>query len=227
MTYETPKAVTFDCYGTLIRFFEGLETVARAIVDRHGGTLTSEQLIAAYSDAEHRLEQEPPHRPFKEVSPAAMREAFGTLGLTLGPGEEMSLVEAIPTFGPFEEVPAVLERLGRSCRLCIISNTDDDLIAGNVARLGVPIDEVVTAEQAGAYKPSEEIFRYAHRRLGLEVDDIVHVAQGQRLDIAACKALGLRAIWINRYGEPGVPANAPYEELRDLRGVPALLGLEG
>lgn len=226
MAYATPKAVTFDCYGTLIRFFEGLEAVAGAIVARHGGTLAPERLMEAYGDAEHRLEQTPPHRPFREISAAAMREAFDTLGLTLAPGEELSLVEAIPTFGPFEEAPGVLERLRRACRLCIISNTDDDLIAGNVARLGVPVDEVVTAEQAGAYKPSLKIFRYAHARLGLEPSDIVHVAQGQRLDIAACRELGLRAVWINRYGEPGVPANRPYEELRDLTGLPALLGLE-
>ena len=53
---------------------------------------------------------------------------------------------------PFPEVPATLRLLkDAGFRLCIISNTDDAIIAGSVAQLGAGVvDLVVTAEQAGA-----------------------------------------------------------------------------
>jgi 2-haloacid dehalogenase len=99
-------------------------------------------------------------------------------------------------------------------------------MARNVANIGVPIDRVVTAEQAHAYKPSPVIFDYALRTLGCEPDDILHVAQGFEYDIIPAHALGWRRVWINRYGKSGDPAYGPYHELPDLCGLPALLGME-
>ena len=64
------------------------------------------------------------------------------------------------------DVPPALERLRQHCKLAIITNSDDDLMARNVANIGVPIDRVITAEQARAYKPSPVIFDYALRALG-------------------------------------------------------------
>ena len=62
-------------------------------------------------------------------------------------------------------------------RLCIISNTDDAIIAGNVSQMGGHIDRVITAEQAGAYKPSRQIFAHAHASLGVTPDQVAHLRQ--------------------------------------------------
>ena len=98
-------------------------------------------------------------------------------------------------------MPPALERLRQQCKLAIITNSDDDLMARNVANIGVPIDRVITAEQAGAYKPSPVIFDYALRALGCEPEEILHVAQGFEYDIVPAHALGWRRVWINRYGK--------------------------
>ena len=82
-------------------------------------------------------------------------------------------------------------------------------MARNVANIGVPIDRVITAEQAGAYKPSPVIFDYALRALGCEPDEILHVAQGFEYDIVPAHALGWKRVWINRYGKTGDPPTAP------------------
>jgi 2-haloacid dehalogenase len=61
---------------------------------------------------------------------------------------------------PFPEVVGALgapKRMG--FKLCIISNTDDDIIVGNLAQLGGHIDRIITSAQADAYKPSRTIFR--------------------------------------------------------------------
>jgi 2-haloacid dehalogenase len=122
-------------------------------------------------------------------------------------------------------VPPALERLrAAGIQLAIITNSDDDIMAENVRRIGVPIDCVITAQQAGAYKPSLETFAYALRVLGREPAEILHVAQGFEYDIVPAHALGWQRVWINRYGKTGDPAYGPYDELPDLSGLPALVG---
>ncbi len=219
-----PKFITFDCYGTLIQWDQGLQKAVKEILARYGRSdLPAKQFIEVYDDAEHRIEQEPPHRPFKVVAGEGLKEAMGKLGLPFAAEDASILIESISRMGPFPEVPDVLRRLRERYKLAIISNTDDDLIAGNVRNIGVPIDHVITAQQAGAYKPSRKIFEHAHRVLGVTVEEVVHVAASMRLDIQACKELGIRCIWINRRGEAGRPDYKPYEELNDLSGVPDYL----
>jgi 2-haloacid dehalogenase len=89
----------------------------------------------------------------------------------------------------------------------------------------VPIDDLITAEQAGANKPSLATFAYALKMLGREKEEILHVAQGFEYDIVPAHALGWNRVWINRYGKTGDPAFGPYHELPDLSGLPDLLGL--
>jgi 2-haloacid dehalogenase len=79
-----------------------------------------------------------------------------------------------------------------------VSNTDDDVIAGNVAQLGGYIDRVITAQQAGAYKPNRRLFDYAHEQLGVSLDEVVHICASPHLDHAAARDIGFRCVWIDR-----------------------------
>lgn len=221
-----PKVITFDCYGTLIQWDEGLVAAIESLLRRHDRSdLAAGEFMAAYGDIEHRIEQTPPYRRFREIAALAFPEALARFDIRCQAEDIAAVVEAIPTFGPFPEVPGVLERLRKLARLAIISNIDDDLIAGNVERIGVPLDAVITAEQAKAYKPSRAIFEHAYRQLGVDPADTVHVCASPILDLTACRELGLRCVWINRI--PGQRAPAGFEPdavLPDLSGVPDLLG---
>jgi 2-haloacid dehalogenase len=100
---------------------------------------------------------------------------------------------------PFPEVVGALTALkAQGFKTCIISNTDDDIIAGNVALLGGHMDRVVTAQQAQAYKPSRDIFEYAHKAIGVAQDQIVHICASPHLDLAAARDMGMTCIWIDR-----------------------------
>lgn len=126
---------------------------------------------------------------------------------------------------PFPEVPGTLAALRRHARLVFISNTDNDMIARNLAHLDVAPDVVVTAEEVKAYKPAHEVFRYAWARAGVRPAETIHVAAGFHHDIEPAHALGVRRVWINRRGEAGDRRFGPYDELPDLSGLPSLLGL--
>jgi len=96
---------------------------------------------------------------------------------------------------PFPEVVDALGALKRmGFKLCIISNTDDDVIIGNVAQLSGHIDCIITAEQAEAYKPSRAIFEHAYGELGVTNDEVVHIC-GE----PASRPCGSARQWLSLY----------------------------
>ncbi|MHB8730639.1 MAG: haloacid dehalogenase type II [bacterium] len=220
----TADTVTFDCYGTLVDF--DLNRVTRDI-------LTTRLRIDGVDEMEFLRDFRvmrfqavlEPYRPYRQILRATLAQAMRLHGLPYRKEDGDALVAAVPTFGPFPEVPGVLRRLKEKCRIAIISNTDDDLIRGNVERIGVDFDFVITAEQARAYKPQREVFEFALRTVGRTAGQVIHVAQGFEYDIMPTHGLGMRRIWINRGGRRGSSAFMPYEELPDMSPLPALLGL--
>ena len=121
------------------------------------------------------------------------------MGLPSLPEDSQRLAAAIPKMPPFAEVIETLRELKKmGFKLCIVSNTDDDIIAGNVAQLGGHIDRVITAQQAGAYKPAPRLFDYAHQQLGVTRDEVVHICASPMLDHTAARDMGFRCVWIDR-----------------------------
>ena len=217
-----PTWLTFDCYGTLIDF--DLDTIVLRALSRRVDGIDTRAFLRAFEELRFR-EVFGPYRPYRDVLQRSLRRAMEQFGLEYHHVDGAALVAAVPTFGPFPDVPPALERLRRGCKLAIVSNTDDELLAGNLRALGTPFDRVITAEQARAYKPAHAIFNYTLATLGCAANELLHVAQGFAYDIVPAHELGWRAVWINRRGQPGDPAYGPYSELPDLARLPALLGL--
>ena len=219
-----PAWITFDCYGTLIQWDEGLQAaVATILADKSEG-IDAGRLIAAYDRHEHALEQTSPHRSFRDVAGEALELALRDLGARANAIDARILTDAIGRMPPFPEAVDTLAALKRAgFKLCIVSNTDDDIIAGNVAQLGGYIDRVITAEQAKAYKPSRRIFEFAHTALGVTLDEVVHVCASPHLDLVATRELGLRDIWIDRgTGRRPTDGHRPRAVLPSLDGLPTL-----
>ena len=217
-----PKYVTFDCYDTLVEF--PIDDVTRRVL---GSRLEKVDADAFLKEFEAIRYQEilGEYRPYREVLCRTLAEAMQRFGLAYRDEDGAAIVAAVPTWGPFPDVPPALERIRRHCGIVIISNTDDDIVASNVKKIRVPFDRVITAEQARAYKPSPAIFEHALRELGCAPDEILHVAQGFEYDIVPAHRLGWTRVWINRYGKVGDPAYGPYRELPDLSGLPDLIGV--
>lgn len=195
-----PLWLTFDCYGTLIQWDEGLRAAIDKILDEKGDhQVDRETLLSAYDHHEHTVEQTPPHRSFRTLAGLSMQLALNALGLPANKHDGTLLTDSISAMPPFPEVVGTLQQLkAMGFKLCIVSNTDDDVIAGNVAQLGGAIDRVITAQQAGAYKPDRRLFDYAHEQLGVNLDQVVHICASPHLDHAAAREIGFRCVWIDR-----------------------------
>jgi 2-haloacid dehalogenase len=224
MLDPAPKVITFDCYGTLVQWYEVLlREIAATLAARKRDEAEASSILDAFSAQGRRLTAETPHRLYKDVLRIGFAAAFREHGLSPDPHEIERIASSPMTMGPHPEVPNALRRLRTRYRLAILTNSDDDLIGPTVARIGVPFDHVITAQQARAYKPSRQLFEHAYRTIGVAPEETVHVAMGMYWDMKGCHELGLRGIWVNRRGERGNPDWLPYAEVSNLDGAAALL----
>ena len=218
-----PRFVTFDCYDTLVEF--PIERVTAEILGSRLDGIDLDEFFPAFERLRYETTTDGPYQPYRDVISGTLAGIMAQYGIPYRDEDGAALVAAVSTWGPYPDVPPALERLRTRYKLVIISNSDDDIIAGNVARIGVPIDHVITAQQAGAYKPSQATFDYVLRTLGCRKEEILHVAQGFEYDIIPAIRMGWERVWINRYGKPSDTSYGPYRELPDLSGLPDLLGV--
>jgi len=222
-----PTWLTFDCYGTLIQWDEGLLAYVEALLRRKAlRNAEPDQFIAVYDRHEHRLEQQRPHQNFKDISAQSLRLTLEELGLAYDDGDAQQLNEHIRRMPPFPEVVETLKWLKeQGFNTSIISNTDDDVIAGNVAQLHGYMDRVITAEQAQAYKPNPQLFTHAWQALGVNKDEVLHICASPHLDLAAARDMGFRCVWIDRGTKRrALPDYQPDRVLNNLAQVKDLIG---
>ncbi len=224
-----PKVITFDCYGTLVQWHRAVRDACYAILSKHLRDNNIEGQASVLADrlreAAVAQQQRPPFRDYKSVLHSSLNEALADIGHTPTPDDQEILLSILRRIEPHPEVAAALERARTRYLLAIISNTDDDLIAGTVAAIGAPIDFVITAQQARAYKPDHQLFLHAYSIMGVAKEETIHVGMGQFTDLKVCQELGIRSVWIDRVNEPLNPHWPPHAVLHNLSGLPQLLQL--
>jgi 2-haloacid dehalogenase len=213
----TGRWATFDCYGTLVDWMGGIRDTLADLWPEHDAEL----LLSAYHEVEPEV-QRGRAIPYRQVLAESLERVARREGLTLEAEDRQALGDSLPSWRPFAEVPGVLAELRtRGWRLAILSNTDPDLLDASIETIGVPVDLRITAAEAGSYKPSYGHWRRFFGETGADRAQHVHVAASLFHDIAPCAGLDLRAVWINRLGEPSDLPRAA--ELPDLTHLPDTL----
>ncbi|KAK3309495.1 Haloacid dehalogenase-like hydrolase-domain-containing protein [Chaetomium strumarium] len=235
----TFRALSFDCYGTLIDWESGLASDLSPLISLlppshpwHANPLLAVQRFNDHS--EHLWLTQP-----KLAYDANLRESFRLLAqeqqgviaaadLNLKSGVLQQLDGSVGD-GPgrwpaFADTVDGLRRLGRHYRLVILSNVNEANITRAVAGplAGARFDAVYTAEAIGSYKPSHENFRYlfagVKREFGVdhEKGELLHVARSLTADHVPAKEIGLRSVWIARGGDKpeGYGTGGDYEKLK-------------
>ena len=124
-------------------------------------------------------------------------------------------------FQPFPDVePALRDLRERGLRLIVASNWDcslpDWLGATGLLEL---VDAVVSSADAGGAKPGPEVFVRALELVGAAPSEALHVGDSLENDVEGARSLGVRAVLLQRQGEP--PPGV--EAVRSLREVASLI----
>jgi len=201
-----PKLMSFDVFGTLISVRDSSYGAFEQILAKAGAHHLDvktfwehwEHLnIAHYWDA---------YRSYRDICELSLAETFAHFKVAGDSRLIGHYFEAFPRFFLYDDVVRTLERLARHCRLAVVSNIDDDLLAATPLKQN--FDLVCTAQRAKGYKPDGTLFRYLIANAGVSKDEILHSGQSQFTDLVGGKPLGLTIAWINRRQialDPSVP----------------------
>jgi 2-haloacid dehalogenase len=201
------KALSFDCYGTLIDWEAGIAAVLAPWAREQELDLADEELLLGYADNEAFVEREVPTARYPEVLAAAFRRTGDQLGHPVSDEWAQRLGSSVPDWPAFPDSAYALARLATHYRLIIVSNVHRDGFAGSNRQLRGEFAAIITAEDVGGYKPAENHFRAldaALTELGVDRSQLLHVAQSLFHDHVPAKREGLRSVWINRrHDRPG------------------------
>jgi 2-haloacid dehalogenase len=216
------ECLTFDCYGTLIDWESGILGVIRPILEAHHRKLSDDGILELYAALESK-EESGEYRKYRQVLQRVMWKMAARIVFPLTEAEFNALPNSMPSWPAFPDTVEALRRLKSKYKLGIISNTDEDLFAETAKTLQVPFDFVITAEQAGSYKPSHNNFQLALEQVGLPKERVLHCAQSIYHDIVPARELGIANVWVNRRagkrgsGATRAAAGTPDMEVPDLK----------
>jgi putative hydrolase of the HAD superfamily len=221
------RALSFDCYGTLIDWEAGIAAVLVPWAAEQGLTLSPEELLLAYADNEAAAERESPFALYPDILATAFRRTGEALDARVTDAWARRLGDSVGDWPAFPDSADALARLARHYELIIVSNVHRAGFAASNRRLHGDFAAIITAEDVGAYKPAENHFRALDAALGdLGVDRgaLLHVAQSLFHDHVPAKREGLPSVWINRrHDRPGWGATPePGEEFSYALELPSM-----
>ncbi|KAI0975402.1 HAD-like domain-containing protein [Xylaria arbuscula] len=208
------KALSFDCYGTLIDWETGLQNALRPLLSQlpPSHPLNTDPPTTAmrrFNEIATSHEKRTPTLPYNELLAMSLSELAKEVGVGLPDSISEPFGNSAGTWSAFPDSIAGLQKLAKHYKLIILSNIDEANIAATVEKQLAParFDAVYTAQTIGSYKPDHANFQYlfTHAKEDLGIDwtkgELLHVARSLTADHVPAKELGLRSVWISRGGE--------------------------
>ena len=197
------RALTFDCYGTLIDWESGIWGALQPLFVENGAIgVTRHEALRAFARFEREHEHRTPDLRYPDLLARVHADVAASLGLRTDPALDAAFGASVPDWPTFPDSAAALAVLKRHFRLVILSNVHRDGIAASARKLGVEFDACYTAEDIGSYKPADSNFEYllAHLKsdFGVDRSDVLHTAQSLHHDHVPANRFGLASAWIDR-----------------------------
>jgi 2-haloacid dehalogenase len=125
----------------------------------------------------------------------------------------------------YEEVPQMLTDLkSAGLNTAILSNGSPDMLNGAVKSAGLTIilDDVLSVEDVGIFKPDPSVYQMVCDRFNCKPVEVMFVSSNG-WDVAGASKFGFQTAWVNRSGEPQdrLPWG-PQATLKTLHKIPDL-----
>jgi 2-haloacid dehalogenase len=218
------RAAVFDAYGTLFDVASASERARGSLGDKWqplAELWRAKQL--QYTWLRSLMGR---HADFWRVTGDALDFAMAALGIE-DDGLRARLMALYERLGAYPEARPALEALRKAgLHLAVLSNGSPRMLAaaGEAAGLALLLDEVLSVESVGIYKPHPSVYRLALDQLRLWPSEILFVS-ANGWDACGAKAAGLRVAWCNRSGQPAERLGLePDVVIRGLDELPALVG---
>jgi putative hydrolase of the HAD superfamily len=217
------KALSFDCYGTLIDWESGMLEALKPLTSRVALKLTRDEILQAHARHESAQQIETPAKLYRDLLPIVYRRLAEEWAAPASWSECVAYGRSVPNWPAFADSAEALNYLKRHYKLIILSNVDNASFSASNEKLQVDFDAVYTAEDIGSYKPSSRNFEYMLSKLatlGLEKGQLLHTAESLFHDHGPANAHGLASAWIHRrheqegFGATMTPGQMPKYDFR-------------
>lgn len=217
------KALTFDCYGTLIDWESGMVAALQPLVGKVARPLSRNEVLEAHARNESRQQLQTPGKPYRELLAVVYKRLAEEWNVTVSWEECLAYGRSVRDWPAFPDTVEALRELKKRYQLVILSNVDNESFSYSNAKLGVAFDAIYTAEDIGSYKPATANFDYMLEALairGIAKADILHTAESMFHDHKPANAAGLASCWIYRrhadegFGATMNPGTMPHYDFR-------------
>jgi 2-haloacid dehalogenase len=211
------KALTFDCYGTLIDWESGMVGALQPLIAKLATPPTREAILEAHARLESAQQLQTPAMPYRNLLAVVHKRLAEEWGVAVSWEDCLAYGSSIKDWPAFPDSAAALQYLKQHYKLVILSNVDNESFAFSNRKLAVSFDAIFTAEDIGSYKPSGRNFEYmlaalSHR--GIKKSDILHTAESLFHDHGPANQFQLASCWIHRrHAQEGSGATMPLETM--------------
>ena len=188
--------LTFDCYGTLIDWDNGIKSFFTEIFPEKDSKYINGAIKLWESIQLQQIQKG--YVPYQQLQRTCFNLLFNNLSVKIKDDISYLLLKRISTWSPFPDAYFVLNQLKNHFRLVVISNGPKLILRKNIKNLNIEFNNVISGESLKDYKPSLKVFTESLKRLGVSASEVLHVAAGYKYDIIPASALGIKTVWINR-----------------------------
>ncbi len=168
------------------------------------------------------------HADFWDVTQDGLDWALEATGLDGDLTLRQRLLDLYWELQAYPEVPEMLAALkAGGLQTAILSNGSLPMLDGAVqsAGIGAVLDDVLSVESVGVFKPHSSVYDLVQQRFGCARDEVLFVSSNG-WDAAGASGYGFVTAWVNRAGEPmDCLPWTPAHVLSDLTTIPQLAGL--
>lgn len=204
------KALSFDCYGTLIDWESGMVEGLSGLINKVGRPLSRNEVLEAHAYHESTQQRQTPGKPYNEILAIVYKRLAEQWGVTVHVDDCEAYGMSVRDWPAFVDSPGALQYLKKYYKLIILSNVDNRSFSFSNQKLQVDFDAIYTAEDVGAYKPADANFDYmmAHiGDIGVGKHELLHTAESLFHDHVPANRHGLASCWIyRRHGQEGFGA---------------------
>lgn len=217
-------ACVFDAYGTLFDVTAAAARCRDDLGDKAGALAAlwrTKQL--EYTWLRSLMDE---YVDFRQVTGDGLDYAMATLGI----GEDLRprLMDLYMRLDAYGEVKDVLSGLkAADIKTAILSNGAPAMLEAAVKNAGIDdlLDDVLSVDSIGVYKPHPRVYQLAVDGLGLAAGRICFMSSNA-WDVSGAANFGFRVVWVNRFGQQRERLPGAHEhEISTLAELPALLGL--
>lgn len=218
----------FDAYGTL---FDVAAAARQAAADPEFPHLQDNWAVLANHWRLKQLQYTwlraitDAHCGFWQVTQDGLDWALEASGLAGDAKLRQRLLDLYWELQAYPEVPTMLKTLKEAgMNTAILSNGSPDMLDGAVqsAGIGAILDDVLSVESVGIFKPDHRVYDLVGARFSCAKDEVLFVSSNG-WDAAGAAGYGFQTVWVNRAEEPvdRLPW-VPDHILPDLTSIPDL-----